>query len=690
MDHTTGVVSVEEALRSCTMHDFIVFSYDKAPLSPVCELVEQQTFRQDGARTVSPALSFVSNDSLESISLSASTITEDSHGHAPTAEELEAEEANQHIYRLCCSLYKRAVSRVRAAAERHASSPLTAHKATERNMRLRSDWLPLLHLFDPKTFFARAGSNPSSRTLSTESMTEHPNHGTLAWRRRLVAHSPREAMEKIMDELSVEKLSGGNSNHVYRLGHPDFPNKTILLRVYGSGGDDVIDRYRDVLAMKHMSKAKYSPSVLHTFKWGRVEEFMNDVATATTDMVLSSPSLLASIYRTLHATHQLSHTAFLPEAANAERFKRFKELPFFNLVAGGDPDLYCQRSVDVLVPALSVNADCPYYHSWTEVKALEDVCPTSFERATLRLLRLTSVLLRDAVRDSFIPYMCAEVMRVREAIRAVGSPCVFSHNDCNPGNVLLSYRYVPPAFRPEGVTCDEEDEVTSILSDQTSEFSRKFLTVKGKHKNLVEMRGVVFIDFEYSDANYRSFDLGNTFCELDYDYSRGTGEGEPGFIKYLSVFPPEAYRERWASCTPQYPRLPELIYDAWMAASSKSANTAPGATTEAAEAATATQGEACLGAILAYFKAGDPTVTSVSRTQLVEVFLGMMAAHLHWSVWSFVMGCNPDECTNLADDDDGFAKGSSGLDYIYYGDCRLKEYIELKRWMMERGLLKEE
>lgn len=77
----------------------------------------------------------------------------------------------------------------------------------------------------------------------------------------------------------------------------------------------------------------------------------------------------------------------------------------------------------------------------------------------------------------------------------------------------------------------------------------------------------------------------------------------------------------------------------------------------------------------------------LTRDQLTEVFLGMLASHLTWALWSFVLGCNPDSCTNNTDTDDNFAKGSSGLDYIQYGNCRLREYFLLKDWLNNNSLV---
>jgi ethanolamine kinase len=465
--------------------------------------------------------------------------------------------------------------------------------------------------------------------------------------------------------------------------------------VYGSGDSEAIDRVRDVMAMKEMSEARLSPAVLHSFKWGRVEEFMDDVATCSTDMLLSSPTLLSEVWSIVHEMHELPYSTFLPENVNNAKIRSVLHLEPEEPRCR-TPEEYCDVFAERLKKAVLANKSNNYYADDTSNKLMEDLCPSSFERTCMRFLRLTSTLIKDSYRASFASFVSAEVMLLRELLLKRAVPLVFSHNDLNPGNILLAWRKVPASMRsPSKILAadDEDDEVTPVTSDQSTAFSRKFLTKRGHHRNLVDMRGIIFIDFEYSDVNYRCFDLGNTICELDYDYTRGTGEGEPGFIKYLYVFPPNEYREAWKDLPMTYPRAQELIYNTWM----KTNDNAPETKDNVAAALAAGEkphfGRICLQALQTYFNAGPNEGAArganvrVTREQLTEVFLGMLCSHLNWSLWSFVMCANPDQCTNNADDGDLFAKGSSGLNYVYYGNCRMQEYIALKQWMQEKQLI---
>ncbi|KPI82802.1 putative Choline/ethanolamine kinase [Leptomonas seymouri] len=665
----------EGMFRGMDMRQIITLSARETPRSALYEYIRSVK----NERSLSTPASVASDDSFSS-DFSLSTHNSLNDVEADFREKMESAETRDLVYKLCRSLYKKALQKTQGSRQqRHR--PVAVDAKHEKNMSHVGDWMPLLHLFDPQAFFAGRAAAPAQ-----------PGGGAAVERplSMNVAANAREASQLLLGELDVEKLSGGNSNHVYRLVHPDFPDKMILLRVYGSGDSEAIDRVRDVMAMKAMSEAKLSPAVLHSFKWGRVEEFMDNVATCSTDMLLSSPTLLSEVWCLVHEMHSLPYAAFLPENVNNAKIRSVLRLdpeePRY-----GTPEEYCMAFAERLKKVvLTKKTNNNYYADDTSNKLMEDLCPSSFERTCMRFLRLTSHLIKESHRASFESFINAEVMLLRELLLKRSVPLVFSHNDLNPGNILLSWRKVPAALRSpaKGLTADDDDdEVTPVTSDQSSAFSRKFLTKRGHLRNLVDMKGIIFIDFEYSDVNYRCFDLGNTICELDYDYTRGTGEGEPGFIKYLYVFPPKEYEDKWKGLPMTYPRAQELIYDTW-----QQSNGAPEARMREADARPHL-GHICLQALQMYFNAGAAAAESGAATppvtieQLTEVFLGMLCSHLSWSLWSFVMCANPDECTNNADDGDLFAKGSSGLDYIYYGNCRMQEYLALKKWMQKKQMI---
>ncbi|CAD2214500.1 choline/ethanolamine kinase [Angomonas deanei] len=614
----------------------------------------------------SSAVSTVSTDSVDSANTSISVST--------VGEETEEQRSNRLLLdKLFSSLFKTARSKL-SGIEPRKNSRVPVDEKTEKNMSRVKDWMPLLHLFDPKTFYASKQTNFSELPPELQ-----------------IASNPREATKMLNTELNIEKLTGGNSNHVYRLAHPLFESRPILLRVYGSGDDEAIDRFRDIQAMKQMSEAELSPAVLHTFKWGRVEEFMDEVATSTTDMLLSSPTLLSDIFKVLRKMHRLPFEPFLPENVNRKRFNLFASPEGSS---SKDPNAYYNTFANMVKANLrSTGKYHSYYDENMDEKVMEILCPTSLERVSLRYLRLASANFKPQYRDSIVQYYTQKLMEVRSYFQRHNIPLVFSHNDLNPGNVLLSWRLVPKTYRDPTHMDASSDMISDTMeaSEQSSVIQRKYKTKFGAPVNLVDAKGVIFIDFEYSDANYRGFDLGNVLCELDVDYMKGNGEGEPGYIKYLYCNPLPEFKEAWKDLPEEYPRLPTAIHAAWKRRCEAEEEDEDSNLHSIRQDEPFTIADIALRAIETYFAADDSRQgRKLTKDQLAEVFLGMLASHFYWSLWSFVLACNQDDCTNNIVGEEGeetFAKGSSGLDYMYYGRMRLKEFIALQKWMKEKEFI---
>nr|CCC90403.1 putative choline/ethanolamine kinase [Trypanosoma congolense IL3000] len=553
-----------------------------------------------------------------------------------TPEEMELDSL---IYRLCRSLYRVAMKK---SAHIHSKQQAPHSTCTDEcegqfsNMRGHQDWCPLLHLFDPMSYYNVMGTSSlhDGCKFCGESYTQN---------------NPEDASQLLLEELSVTRLEGGNSNHVYRLGHSSFPEKSILLRVYGdAGGSEVIDRVRDRKVMKLMSDAEMGPGILHSFHWGRVEEFMDGVQTCTTEKLLTTPSLLADVYGGLCKMHKLNYKPLLPESLRGAESK-----------GGRDQQNNANGAASLTREA---GGCCSGVES---VMALENVCDTSFERVCIRLLRLVCNNVVEEHRQSIVHWFAGEIISVRGELQRREIPVVLSHNDLNPGNILL------PGDTDSTESSHGTDEQFKV---ESTPLSKRYVTQKGKSINLVERRGFLFIDFEYADANYRCFDLGNTLCELDYDYTRETEAGGRGFIKYLFLFPPKAKEEAWRGFGEEYPRMPELIYDSWREGSCDG---------------TSGVGSVALLAVRRYFAERDGVpleAVELSEEQVGEVLLGMLASHIYWTLWAITMGCAPDDCGDAEERDPNmFAFGGSGLDYMRYGECRLREYIALREWLVDRG-----
>jgi choline kinase len=117
------------------------------------------------------------------------------------------------------------------------------------------------------------------------------------------------------DTISVERLSGALTNAVYVVSPPknlteidddyDRPQKSkprkLLLRIYGSQVDHLIDRESELQILRRLSKKKIGPRLLGTFLNGRFEEFVNARALSPDDLRIPDISrLIAKRVRELH------------------------------------------------------------------------------------------------------------------------------------------------------------------------------------------------------------------------------------------------------------------------------------------------------------------------------------------------------------------------------------------------------
>lgn len=466
---------------------------------------------------------------------------------------------------------------------------------------LTSDWEFVFRSVDPETY-ALVCSNAEAQ----EQRKDEGFQGDFV---------PLDAALLVMNQIDISKIESGNSNHVFHLSHPSIHNGNILLRVYGNCSG-AIDRDREILAMKSMGATGLSPQILSIFKWGRIEEYVSDALTCTTELLTNSPTLLKVVYGLLKKMHGLSYKELLPQSLN-------NYVPAdHNIPSDISPWKYFEVYKEFMSKLLDESEDLhDYYKLGKEVKIMEDSCPTCLERACLRFLRMLEGVTLDEHKEMFQNFFLDEILWLHHQLKNLQLPIVFSHNDLNPGNILIR---------------EENDS-------QGAQVQKLF-----------------FLDFEYSDCNYRAYDLGNGFCELDYSYEP---DSQMGFVK------PLFHNAGVGDGKPmEYPRLPTSIYECWKQ------NTA---------AAQDSIQWKCLEAIRNYFY-GDGE-GKIDESHLREVFLGMLSSHMLYVLWSFVMATTSSSAGSS--EAQPFSVGSAGLDYIAYGQCRLHEYLQLKKWMFEVHLI---
>ncbi|CDS14551.1 hypothetical protein LRAMOSA06720 [Lichtheimia ramosa] len=100
---------------------------------------------------------------------------------------------------------------------------------------------------------------------------------------------------------NVRRVSGALTNAVYFVTVGN--TTTLLLRVYGIGSDEFIDRSNELLWLNRLAHLKLGPRLLAIFGNGRFEEFLP--STTLTHSDLQDPVLSAQIARRFRQFHSL-------------------------------------------------------------------------------------------------------------------------------------------------------------------------------------------------------------------------------------------------------------------------------------------------------------------------------------------------------------------------------------------------
>ncbi|KAE9982805.1 hypothetical protein EG327_005747 [Venturia inaequalis] len=123
-------------------------------------------------------------------------------------------------------------------------------------------------------------------------------------------------------QIGVERLSGALTNAVYVVSppdelpaqattdtadgtvssHPRFPPPKLLLRIYGSNVDQLIDRESELQILSRLGRKRIGPRMLGTFTNGRFEEFFN--ARALTPKELRDASVSKQIAKRMRELHE--------------------------------------------------------------------------------------------------------------------------------------------------------------------------------------------------------------------------------------------------------------------------------------------------------------------------------------------------------------------------------------------------
>lgn len=180
--------------------------------------------------------------------------------------------------------------------------------------------------------------------------------------------------------FSVERVSGGITNLLLKVSvKEEDKESSITVRLYGPNTDYVINRQRELQAIKYLSAAGFGAKLLGGFGNGMVQSFINARTLAPSDM--RQPKIAAEIAKELGKFHKV------------------------NIPGPKEPQLW----VDIL-------------------KFFEKASTLAFEEPDRQKLYETI---------SF-EELYKEIIELREFTGLLNAPVVFAHNDLLSGNLMLN------------------------------------------------------------------------------------------------------------------------------------------------------------------------------------------------------------------------------------------------------------
>ncbi|CAM9704225.1 unnamed protein product [Pylaiella littoralis] len=123
---------------------------------------------------------------------------------------------------------------------------------------------------------------------------------TPGWRDTENDHKRRQ---ELIAGFSMQALTGGMTNAVFRCSKPSGENQTVLLRSYGKGTEMFFSRGAELRAFKALAERGVGPALLATLEDGRVEQFLEGRALEAKDM--RNPTISVLVARRMSELHTL-------------------------------------------------------------------------------------------------------------------------------------------------------------------------------------------------------------------------------------------------------------------------------------------------------------------------------------------------------------------------------------------------
>lgn len=193
--------------------------------------------------------------------------------------------------------------------------------------------------------------------------------------------------KSLENDLKIERVSGAMTNAVFFV---TVGSKRMLLRVYGVGCDQILDRNKELDWLSRLSQLHIGPKLLGTFGNGRFEEYLPSTTLTRND--IREPIISKQIASRLYQLHSIVDT-FPP--STTEKLEVWSNIDKW----------YNALSTEAIPKLLAKNAN------------LQEKIDVHFDLAKLR----------------------NEIELCKIILQKVKSPIVFAHNDVS----TMTPKYLP-------------------------------------------------------------------------------------------------------------------------------------------------------------------------------------------------------------------------------------------------------
>uniref|UniRef100_A0A0K0F0V1 Choline/ethanolamine kinase n=1 Tax=Strongyloides venezuelensis TaxID=75913 RepID=A0A0K0F0V1_STRVS len=216
--------------------------------------------------------------------------------------------------------------------------------------------------------------------------------------------------------IIIQRISGGYTNHIFKVSISNKNESSVLLRIYGTDCDEEI--FRDTLLFSILSEKKLGPKFLGYFPGGRLEEFIESRSLLVKE--LGYPSVFKVLARKLASIHSLEVP--LP-----------KKPQIFDMIR-------------------------------SELKKISDIIATNYP-INIKTTKVSNLKYPEFVT---VQQLEEEVKRLEEYVNQFNFKIVFSHNDIFEANIIVRKGAI---IEKDKIISDDKNDSIVVIDFEYSSYN---------------------------------------------------------------------------------------------------------------------------------------------------------------------------------------------------------------------------